>query len=203
MLLIQATVHDNSDIYVMPADTGKPQRLTSDSSFHMTPSWSADGKWIYFSATPALTSGDKHRSQIWRIPAGGGPTTQITKDGGFDQQESFDGKFLFYLDRPRSSPSDPGDVMRIPVGEGDPVTILKAIPGELWSLTRKGMFYVTRDGKEDTINLLRLEDDTKAPVGTLPFRISASMTVSQDGRWLLCNQINRYETDLMLIENYK
>ena len=44
------------------------------------------------------------------------------------------------------------------------------------------------------------------PVGTLPFTISAfggSMSVSEDGKWLITNQTNRYDADLMLIENFK
>jgi Tol biopolymer transport system component len=206
MLLIQATVDGNSDIYAMPADGVKPKRLTTDSSVHMTPSWSADGKWIYFSAAPAPTSSDEHRTQIWRMPAEGGTAAQITQDGGFLPQESLDGKFLYYLDRPRSSTTDTGNLMRIPVGGGAAVRVLEAIPGELWSVTRKGIFFVTRDGHGDRINLLRLDDGKVAPVGILPFTISAfggSMSVSEDGHWLITNQTNRYDTDLMLIENFK
>ena len=77
MFLLQATVDGNSDIYMMPAIGGKPKRITTDPTLHMAPSWSADGKWIYFSATPAPSATDKHRSQIWRVPAEGGNATQL------------------------------------------------------------------------------------------------------------------------------
>jgi Tol biopolymer transport system component len=208
MLLIQASVNGNSDsdVYTIPAIGGNPQRMTTDPNFHMAPSWSADGKWIYFGATPDPASHDEHRSQIWRMPAEGGKATQITHDGGFFPQESLDGKFLYYLDRPRNSAFDPGNIMRIRVAGGAPATVLEGKPGELWSLTQKGIFFVTRD-RADTINLLPLEDGATArPVGTLPFRISGyggSMTVSKDGRWLITNETNRLDTDLMLIENFK
>jgi Tol biopolymer transport system component len=204
MLLLQATVEGNSDVYVVPSNGGKPKRLTHDSSLHMAPSWSRDGKWIYFSAVPL--SGESHRPQIWKMPAEGGNAIQLTRDGGFFQQESFDGKFLYFLDRPQDSASDLGNLMRIPVNGGDAVKVLGGIRGDLWSLTRKGVFFVTKDNNQDAIRLFQFEDGKEMVAGILTFRISTyggGMSVSEDGRWLLTNQTKRRDTDLMLIENFR
>jgi hypothetical protein len=130
---------------------------------------------------------------------------QITRNGGF-LNKSFDGRFLYFLDHPQNWMADKATLMRIPVEGGEPSKILEGIRGTLWSLTRQGIFFVTRGGHADTVNLYRFEDGKVAPVGRLPFQISGSascLAVSEDGRWLLTNQMNRRDTDLMLIENFK
>ena len=84
------------------------------------------------------------------------------------------------------------------------MTILEGV--HLWSLSRKGIYFVTSDGGADTVNLYRMEDGKATTIGSLPFRISAlaaGMAVSEDGRWLITTQLNRNDTDLMLIENFK
>ena len=40
----------NADIYVIRASGGKPIRLTTDSADDVAPSWSRDGKWVYFAS---------------------------------------------------------------------------------------------------------------------------------------------------------
>ena len=40
----------NIDIYVIRASGGKPIRLTTDSADDEAPSWSRDGKWVYFAS---------------------------------------------------------------------------------------------------------------------------------------------------------
>ena len=40
----------NIDIYVIRASGGKPMPLTTDSADDVAPSWSRDGKWVYFTS---------------------------------------------------------------------------------------------------------------------------------------------------------
>jgi Tol biopolymer transport system component len=207
-LLVQASVNGNTDIYVAPAGGGKLKKLTADPVFHSAPSWSRDGKWIYFSSNRSAPSARQYASQIWKMPAEGGEAIQITASGGFFQQESFDGKDLYFLDRPNGNVGM-GDIctlMRMPVEGGDPVKILEGIRGVFWSVTRKGIFFVARDSRADSIQLYRFEDRKVTTIGSLPFRISGlggGLVVSEDGRWLLTNQTNRNDTDLMLMDNFK
>lgn len=128
---------------------------------------------------------------------------QITRTGGFFAQQSFDGKFLYCVDRPPGGISSGRTLLRIPVEGGAPVTVLEGV--HLWSLTRKGIYFVTSDGGADTVNLYRMEAGKATTIGSLPFPISpiaGGMAVSEDGRWLITQQLNRNDTDLMLIENF-
>ncbi len=203
MFLVEAAVNGKADIYVVPAAGGKLKRLTTDPYFHSAPSWSRDGKSIYFSSNRSASPDPEHPSQIWRMPAGGGDAVQITRTGGFFAQQSFDGKFLYCVDRPPGGISSGRTLLRIPVEGGAPVTVLEGV--HLWSLTRKGIYFVTSDGGADTVNLYRMEAGKATTIGSLPFPISpiaGGMAVSEDGRWLITQQLNRNDTDLMLIENF-
>src|SRR5258708_17923616 len=69
---------------------GKPRNLTSPPANDTRPSFSHDGKWIYF------TSDRSGRRQIWRMAASGGDALQITSNGAFAWFESPDGAYLYY-----------------------------------------------------------------------------------------------------------
>ena len=132
----------------------------------------------------------------------------MTASGGFFQQESLDGRYLYFVDRPNGvvGISDMVAVMRMPVEGGDAVKILDGIRGVFWSVTQKGIYFLTRDSHADSIQLYRFADAKTVPIGSLPFRISGfggGLVVSEDDRWLLVNQTNRNDTDLMLIDGFK
>ncbi len=62
----------NSEIYLMRLDGGQQRRMTVNDAADFAPSWSPDGRFIYFLST---RSGD---AQVWRIPVAGGEAEQIT-----------------------------------------------------------------------------------------------------------------------------
>ena len=64
--------------------------MTTDPANDGNPSWSRDGRWIYFDSA---RTGEQ---QVWKIPADGGDAIQVTRDGGFAPLESPDGKFIYY-----------------------------------------------------------------------------------------------------------
>src|SRR6516225_7279261 len=74
----------NGDIFVVSVEGGRPRRLTTDASNDVVPSWSRDGKWVYFAS-------DRTGAwQTWKMPAEGGQAVQVTKHGGFTAFESMD-----------------------------------------------------------------------------------------------------------------
>ena len=53
-----------------------PRRLTTDRAIDARPSWSRDGRTVYFG------SNRFGEYQVWKVPAVGGRAEQVTKHGG-------------------------------------------------------------------------------------------------------------------------
>ncbi len=81
---------DTAEIYTIAVTGGQPRRLTMDPANDRLPTWSRDGRWIYFAS-------DRTREQqVWKMPAAGGPAVQVTRRGGYGAYESPDGRLLYY-----------------------------------------------------------------------------------------------------------
>src|SRR4029453_14307319 len=78
------------NIKVVDSGGGPPRQLTDGPFSSPVPSWSHDGKWIYF------TSDRSGRFEIWRVSPEGGAAEQFTKEGGYVALESGDARTLYY-----------------------------------------------------------------------------------------------------------
>ena len=200
-IAFEAAVDGNTDVYLVGADGGHLRRLTTEPSMDGVPSWSRDGQWIYFASTREGVNPD-----TWRVSPNGGEAIRLTHNGGFQPQESSDGKYLFYLDRPPGGAPIEARLMRVPLAGGQEEMVLEHIRPFLWSLTDGGIVFVTREPEFDAMNAYRFNDGRIASVGRLGFRIPGiytHMTVSRDGRWALATKMVRSESDLMRLDNFR
>ena len=80
------------ELSVAEIATGKVQFLTHDSALALSPAWSPDSRWIYFSSSRGGTL------NIWKIGADGGGLRQVTAGEGDDTEldVSGDGKRLVF-----------------------------------------------------------------------------------------------------------
>ncbi len=199
-IVFDAAIDGNSDVYVVGFDGGGQRRLTSDPARDGLPSWSGDGRWIYFTSARAGVNPD-----VWKMTPDGGQVTRITKNGGFDPKESPDGQSLYYLDHYPGA-NGIAKVMRIAVDGGQESVVLEPVRPFLWSVTDKGIVFVTRETDFDALDMYRFSDQQVARVGRLGFRIPGSythMSVSRDGRWVLATEMVRFDSDLMLLDNFR
>ena len=202
-IAFEAAVAGNTDVYLVGADGGHLRRLTTEPSMDGVPSWSGDGRWIYFASTRAGVIAD-----IWRVSPNGGEAIRLTRNGGFEPRESPDGRYLFYLDRPPGGVAIGGTarLMRLPLGGGQEELVLDHVRPFLWSVTDTGIVFVTREPDFDAIDVYRFSDQRVARVGRLGFRIPGiytHMTVSRDGRWALATKMVRFDSDLMRLDNFR
>ena len=65
-----------TNLWVVPAEGGKPRRLTKDGEADFEPAWSADGRWVSFTSMRGQTTA------IWRVPVGGGAPERVTMGSG-------------------------------------------------------------------------------------------------------------------------
>jgi Tol biopolymer transport system component len=155
------------------------------------PAWSADGKWIYFSSD---LSG---RFEIWRMPWGGGPAEQVTKDGGSSAYPGRDGEWIYYLN------GQPGLLRRIkPDGSGDAVVVDRQITLMQFTAIRGGVYFVV--SSEQKSQLQRLTEDGKITnVLELPFTPGLGLSLSPGGLYALVTKPDENGTDLMLVEGFR
>jgi len=112
---------------------GSPlRRLTDGSGDEGTPTWSADGRSIYFGAN----GGGGY--DIWRVPAGGGARQRVTTGGsGYAAFEAPDGRGVLYQQKTASSAllltSTPG---------GAPTVVVPCAQAGIFTWHRTGIYYV-------------------------------------------------------------
>jgi hypothetical protein len=134
---------------------------------------------------------------------------QVTRNGGFEAQESVDGKFLYYTDVAPGEGSGlqiPVRLMRVSVNGVDVVVVLPRIWTFHWSVTGKGIYYLVPGAANQPHQVYRLDGVRSELVGALPgpwAALTGDLSVSRDGRWLFVSQFDRNDTDLMLIDHFR
>jgi hypothetical protein len=183
--------------------------MTREASDEVMPSYSHDGRWIYFAS-------DRGGSwNVWKMPATGGPATQLTKQGGFTPLESADGKFVYYA----KSFSDSG-IWKVPVEGGKEEAVLNDLPPGMygyWSLMSDGIYYVAAEWAKTAGNpnplppsaVLRFysfESGTATKVLKLPFSPftgAPGLEITTDRKHALIVMSQDHGSDLELAENFR
>jgi Tol biopolymer transport system component len=199
-LVLDLVLGTNSDIYVTDSSGTQPRRLTSEPSLDAVPSWSPDGRWIYFASDRSGSS------QLWRMPARGGQATQMTFHGGFEPHPSLDGRFVYYLaDFPGAS--RPNVLKRVSSHGGEESALVEGVSPFYWSVTHHGIYFLTLEQSRDYVDRYDPATGQRTRIGLLPFQPARGfcgfMSVSQDARFLVANHVDRYETNLGLIDGIR
>jgi Tol biopolymer transport system component/DNA-binding winged helix-turn-helix (wHTH) protein len=195
-IAFQSRIESHADIQVVSIDGGSPRRLTTESSNELSPAWSHDGRWIYFSSDRTGTY------QVWKIPAGGGAATQVTRNGGFEAAESDDGQSLYYTKYHTKG------IFQVPLAGGEETTVLDLPELESWGdwyLAKEGIYFLDRKNLPRTSfqffdfatrrarDVMMLEKDPGQHPG---------LNVSADQRSLIYSRCDVCNYDIMLVENF-
>ena len=186
----------NRDIFVISAEGGKPRHLTADSSDEVRPSWSRDGRWIYFGSNRTADW------QVWKAPSEGGTASQLTRQGGREAFESFDGKFVYY-----TRGFGIAGIWKVPVGGGEELRVLDEAFQGFWALVDNGIYFANLKATPyPTIDFFDFATGRTRRVAVIEKElqlVSPSIAVSPDGRWILHAKVDRFESDIMLMENFR
>jgi Tol biopolymer transport system component len=193
-------------VYVVPAAGGKPRNLTLNPAKDAFPSFSHDGRWIYFSSN---RTGEPDR--IWKIPASGGTAVQVTNEAGYAPLESPDGAYLYYVE----TFDKPSPLWRLPASGGVPVKVLEGVFFGNYVVREGGIYYIDQPSGQGGVNYLDLASgETRLQYFNFATRRSttivrnlgnagAFLTVSPDGRTILYCRTDSFVNDLMLVENFR
>jgi Tol biopolymer transport system component len=203
------------DIYVAGLATRHVRRLTNHAGDNMVPSWSRDGKWVYFASE---RSG---RFEIWRVQANTAesvtiPATQVTRGGGFCPVESHDGRYLYFTKARIEGEVD----VRAPRGLWrKQVTGIPNGPEELvipslqywgwWVPGTRAIYYLEPlPGSDLELRLLRWDEGYRRSIelAKVPNRVpthDSVMTISPDGQRVIYSQLDAGGSDIRLIDNFR
>ncbi len=190
-------ISGHSSIYLIGVDGGPPRRLETGVADSSVPSWSRDGRWLYFSV-------DQPR-QVWKVQAGSGTTTPMTKEGGFFPQESADGKSLYYV-KDVTRP----EMWSVSVDGGDeqPLSGMPSLGPRWatdWAPTASGIYFIDGESPRPGLAFFDLETRKVQRVMDLPGRPEpwgGGLVVSHDGQTVFFSQLDEIASDIMVVENF-
>jgi Tol biopolymer transport system component/DNA-binding winged helix-turn-helix (wHTH) protein len=200
-IAFQSGPEGSSDIYVMKSDGGNAKRLTHSPANEASASWSRDGRWIYF------VSDRSGSQQVWKmrfepdLSASPEEPVQVTKRGGGKSQESADGKTLYYL----KGLAHASSLWSVPLGGGEERQVLERVGLQSFVQSPSGIYFLARTawatpGRIQFLNSATGRISTVVDLGNPAW---VGLSLSPDGRTLVFSQVEREESDLMMVENWR
>jgi hypothetical protein len=126
----------------------------------------------------------------------------LTKGGGGPGIESADGKYFCY--------HKATEIWKIPVAGGEETLVTKEKTNfmNMWAVGSQGLYFVAPREKEHKtiLKVLSLETGQSSQIAAVdqPFpRLFTRLSLPVDGGWILYDQMDRNESDIMLIENFR
>ena len=187
---------ERSEIYLLEMGGGMPRLLpTVPGADNGGPSWSRDGRWIYFYSD----RGGEH-FQLWRVPLKGGPPVQITKNGGVFATESADGRFLYY------SKYEAQGIWKVALSGGEEKRVLDQA-GEMewynWALARNGVYFLEHREKGGALDFFDFATGKTTTILTSDKQPDVGLAVSADGKSILYSEVELEDSNIMLVKNFR
>jgi Tol biopolymer transport system component len=191
-LTLSANIEGHSDVYVIGASGGNPRRLTFGRVGSANPSWSRDGGWILF---------DTVDSGIFKVPAEAGRAVRVSPAAGWAPLESPDGKFLYGI----GNGPDGYSLWRVATGGGKAQLVLSSLDHYTdYALVEDGIYFIPkRDPRScSSIQYLNTATGNVQRLASVENPVRG-LTVSPDRRWILYSRVERADSNLMLVENFR
>jgi hypothetical protein len=96
----------------------------------------------------------------------------------------------------------------VPIGGGAEVAVLDGVRFGLWSVTDRGIAFVTIEPDSDAIDFYSFGDRKVRRLGRLPFRVSrylglGTLHVDRAGRWALVSLTDQWESDIKVADGFR
>ncbi|PYV80910.1 MAG: hypothetical protein DMG93_17295 [Acidobacteria bacterium] len=187
---------ERSEIYLLELGGGTPRLLpTLPGADNGGPSWSRDGKWIYF-----YSDRGSGPFQLWKVPLKGGPPVQVTRNGGVFAAESADGRLLYY------SKYEAQGIWKVPLSGGEEKRVLDQA-GEKewynWALVRNGIYFLEHREKGGALDFVDFATGKTTTIWTSDKQPGVGLAVSADGKSILYAEIELEDSNIMLVKNFR
>ncbi len=181
-----------ANLFILDVETLAYHQLTSGAYNDFAPSFSQDGKWIYFG------SSRKDGHQIWRMPAEGGPAQQITRDGGLVPLESVDGKSLFY------SKSIGSGLWVRSLESGTESQFAPSLSNQdTFAVTKRGVYFIHPTANKPVVSFKSFDSGITEDLASFNSSVGMGLAVSPDEQSILYTQADQSGSDLILVDDLR
>jgi Tol biopolymer transport system component/DNA-binding winged helix-turn-helix (wHTH) protein len=191
-------------IWTIPAEGGTARQLTTAKGDQAAPTWSRDGRWVYF------TDGAPGFRNVWRVPSTGGAPEKISSTGsGVIAFEAADGAHVIYKLAQEDAP-----LVEASLGNGGQRTLVPCVTS-YWGFSVVGALVYYMPCAPVPIGTVRVLDLTSGrdQLWTVVPDIAAEPTpddgylwdlaISPDGTTLLYDRAVHFRANLWMLENYR
>lgn len=184
---------DGMRVFVIAADGRRLRRVTKENFFEAIPSWSGDGKWIYYA------SDRTGRLEIWKAPAEGGNGIRITRHGGYTAFECPVRKSLFY-----TKEQTPG-IWSLSLETGEEQLVLPSGGGEReFTVMPDGIYYLTppRPDGIRSVRFHRFATGKEEEIASINVETFEGLAVSPDRHTILFTAAVQFASSVMVVDNF-
>jgi Tol biopolymer transport system component len=186
----------NVDLFVLDVQGRFARRLTDHPAVDTLPTWSRDGRWLYFA------SNRTGEFELWRVPVAGGEPQRITRHGASFASQSQDGRWIYFC---KGNPF--GTLWRVPSYGGDETLVLdKHVQFRNWALWQDRLVYMDEQpGAERRIEMLDAIGGRTTLLASLgaQSRTGPGFAISRDGKWILYAQRDQVVGDIMMVDHFR
>ena len=183
-------------VYTADISDRVPHTLRTNLKQINWPSWSSDGKWIYFRGYEGVGH------QLYRCPAEGGDAMLLdSAEDPIAPVESADGKLLYFPERNLNA-----SLMMLELGQ--PGAKPKPVPGmpkiasvTLWEVTPNGIYFVEQDSPK-TVSFYDFTTRRTRRLFSADRDLDDGLSVSGDGRYMLYSQVDENNSNVMIVNNF-
>jgi Tol biopolymer transport system component/DNA-binding winged helix-turn-helix (wHTH) protein len=183
-------------VYVVDVGERIPRKVGVDVAEPSMPSWSRDGKWIYFIGGSGPNGG-----RIYRAHAEGGEATPLSTASGFGPIESFDAKSVFF--------GTAGDghtrletASLSPTGTENAVKGMPRMSPVSWAMVSGGVYFFP-DDITDTLSYFDFARQTVRPIRKIGPGTFYGVSISPDARYSLGCKTELSGREIMLVNNFQ
>jgi len=190
------------EVYIVDISERLPRKLITNVSDATTPSWSHDGKWLYFEATS--------EQRIFRCPAGGGDAEALSPDAGSYPFESDDGETVFFVSPPLSEESfipviNSPSLRMVSVKQPGTSLAVKGVPvlsdWHEYTVVPGGIYFIPANAS-NSIQYFDFASKKARKIFDFEEVSYNGLSVSPDGRWILYTRAEG-DCNIMLVEGFR